>query len=86
MSEKPPDEKEAALSGSTRSVPPTAVTYGQAAGKVGKKRVVVFPSLVWHALPGPELEVSLCECSSFLLGCQIGVVVTGAIRTLQMRI
>jgi len=34
-------------------VPPTEVTYGQAAGKMGRKRVVFFPSFVWHALPTP---------------------------------
>ena len=34
-------------------MPPTEVTKGHAAGKIGRKRVVFFPSFVWQALPVP---------------------------------
>lgn len=54
MSEKPPDEKNAASSGSTLCVAPTAVTHGQPAGNCGGKCVWLVPSFVTQPAPTPE--------------------------------
>lgn len=53
MSEKPPEEKVTACSGLTWRVPPTDVTQGQEAGKMGRNRGVLLPSLVRQDHPGP---------------------------------
>ncbi len=90
MLEKPPEEREAAVSGAMPTVAPTEVTKGQVEGKVGDKspasgRLIARNAAITRrkenrSTAGAKLHVSVAEVARIIMGKYNSKEIIGGVR------